>query len=80
MCIRDRLEAINGAITDFSNDEVMVNIVSSGVGGITESDINLALTTEAIVIGFNVELALLRKHLQKRKTLNSVITALFINL
>jgi translation initiation factor IF-2 len=52
--VKGSLEAINGAITDFSNDEVMVNIVSSGVGGITESDINLALTTEAIVIGFNV--------------------------
>ena len=52
--VKGSLEAINGAITDFSNDEVMVNIISSGVGGITESDINLALTTEAIVIGFNV--------------------------
>ena len=35
-------EAINGAITDFSNDEVMVNIVSSGIGDF-DSDINLAL-------------------------------------
>ena len=46
--------AINGAITDFSNDEVMVNIVSSGIGGISDSDINLALTTQAIIIDSNV--------------------------
>ena len=52
--VRGSLEAINSALHDFANDEVAVDIVSSGVGGITESDINLALTTGAIVLGFNV--------------------------
>jgi translation initiation factor IF-2 len=36
------------------NDEVQVNIISSGVGGITETDITLALTSNAVVFGFNV--------------------------
>jgi len=52
--VRGSLEAINSALNDFTTDEVAVDIVASGVGGITESDINLAITTGAIVLGFNV--------------------------
>ena len=47
-------EAIVEALTRLSTEEVIVNIVSSGVGGITESDINLAMASKAVVIGFNV--------------------------
>lgn len=52
--VRGSLEAISSSLLDIASDEVGVNIVASGVGGITESDINLALTTGAVVIGFNV--------------------------
>ncbi|MGQ9425749.1 translation initiation factor IF-2 [Gilvimarinus sp. F26214L] len=52
--VRGSLEAIQSALMDIGNEEVQVNIVSSGVGGITENDVNLALTAGAIVIGFNV--------------------------
>jgi translation initiation factor IF-2 len=52
--VRGSLEAIQSALMDIGNDEVQVNIIVSGVGGITENDINLALTSNAIVIGFNV--------------------------
>ncbi|HEY9032831.1 MAG TPA: translation initiation factor IF-2 [Pseudomonadales bacterium] len=52
--VRGSLEAIQGALQEIGNDEVNVNIVSAGVGGITESDINLALTAGAVVFGFNV--------------------------
>ena len=55
--VRGSLEAINSALHDFATDEVAVDIVASGVGGITESDINLAITTGAIVLGFNVRAA-----------------------
>jgi translation initiation factor IF-2 len=47
-------EALQDALTALSNNEVKVNIVTSGVGGINESDVNLAVASEAIVIGFNV--------------------------
>ena len=47
-------EALCEALEDISNDEVKVKIVSSGVGGITETDVNLAATSKAIIIGFNV--------------------------
>lgn len=47
-------EALADALARLSNDEVKVNIISNGVGGITESDINLAMTSSGVVIGFNV--------------------------
>ncbi len=46
-------EGLSHALTKLSTDEVRVNIVHTGVGGITESDINLALASKAVVIGFN---------------------------
>ncbi|UTW46504.1 translation initiation factor IF-2 [bacterium SCSIO 12696] len=52
--VRGSLEAIISSLADFANDEVAVEVVSSGVGGITESDMNLALTSGAVVMGFNV--------------------------
>ncbi|MEM9256579.1 MAG: translation initiation factor IF-2 [Pseudomonadota bacterium] len=52
--VRGSLEAIQSALLDLGNDEVQVNIVSGGVGGIAETDINLAVTSEAVVFGFNV--------------------------
>lgn len=47
-------EALVDALTRLSNDEVKVSIINSGVGGITESDINLAMASGGVVIGFNV--------------------------
>ncbi len=47
-------EVINNSLKKIGNEEVDVDIVSSGVGGISESDVNLAITTGARIIGFNV--------------------------
>ncbi|RLA51777.1 MAG: translation initiation factor IF-2, partial [Gammaproteobacteria bacterium] len=52
--VRGSLEAIQGALLDLGNEEVQVNIVSSGIGGITETDVNLAVTSGAVIFGFNV--------------------------
>ncbi|HWV16472.1 MAG TPA: translation initiation factor IF-2 [Cellvibrio sp.] len=52
--VRGSLEAIQSSLADIGNEEVQVNVISSGVGGITESDVNLAITTGAIIVGFNV--------------------------
>jgi translation initiation factor IF-2 len=52
--VRGSLEAVQAALLTLGNDEVKINIVSSGVGAITESDANLAVTTRSIVVGFNV--------------------------
>ncbi len=51
--VQGSYEGLSQALTKLSTDEVKVNIVHAGVGGITESDINLALASKAVVIGFN---------------------------
>ena len=52
--VRGSLEAIVTALNDVGNQEVQVNVVMSGVGGITESDASYAVTAGAVVFGFNV--------------------------
>lgn len=52
--VQGSAEALRDSLTKLSNDEVRVKIIASGVGGITESDVNLALASQAIMIGFNV--------------------------
>ena len=52
--VRGSLEAINSALMDIGNEEVQVNVVVGGVGGITETDVNLAMTSGAVIFGFNV--------------------------
>ena len=52
--VRGSLEALQGSLSELGNDEVQVKIVSGGVGGITETDANLALASNAVVFGFNV--------------------------
>jgi translation initiation factor IF-2 len=51
--VQGSYEGLSHALTKLSTPEVKVNIVHTGVGGITESDINLALASKAVVVGFN---------------------------
>ena len=52
--VRGTLEALRGSLSELGNDEVEVCVVAGGVGGITESDANLALASHAVIFGFNV--------------------------
>jgi len=52
--VRGSAEAIVAALEALGNDEVAARIIHSGVGGITESDVALAATSNAVVLGFNV--------------------------
>ncbi|VXB42130.1 translation initiation factor IF-2 [Pseudomonas sp. 8AS] len=52
--VRGSLEALQGSLSSLGNDEVQVRVVGGGVGGITESDANLALASNAVIFGFNV--------------------------
>ncbi len=52
--VQGSIEAIADSLTKLSTDEVKVNIVGSGVGGITETDASLAAASSAIIVGFNV--------------------------
>ncbi len=52
--VQGSVEALKDSLVNISSDEVKVRVVASGVGGINESDANLAVTSNAIIIGFNV--------------------------
>ena len=52
--VRGSAEAIKDSLMKLSNEEVEVDIISNSIGGITESDLNLAEASDAFVIGFNV--------------------------
>ena len=52
--VHGTMQALREALTGLSNDQIRINVIGSGVGGITESDAQLAVTSKATVIGFNV--------------------------
>ncbi len=52
--VQGSVEALRDSLTRLSTEEIKVNVVASGVGGITESDASLAQASNAIIIGFNV--------------------------
>ena len=52
--VQGSVEALRDALTRLSTEEIKVNVVASGVGGITESDASLAQASGAVIIGFNV--------------------------
>lgn len=56
------VEALSDSLLKLSNDEVKIHVIHKGVGAITETDVNLALASEAIIIGFHV-----RPNLEARK-------------
>ncbi|RQW63860.1 translation initiation factor IF-2 [Vibrio viridaestus] len=64
--VQGSVEAISDALVKLSTDEVKVNIVGSGVGGITETDATLAAASDAILLGFNV-----RADSSARKTIDA---------
>ena len=78
--VRGSLEALTSALHDFATEEVAVEIVASGVGGITESDINLALTTGAIVLGFNVRASAVARQLAEKEQIEVRYYSVIYNL
>ncbi|WP_394131142.1 translation initiation factor IF-2 [Shewanella maritima] len=64
--VQGSLEAISDSLNKLSTDEVKVNIIASGVGGLTETDATLAAASNAIMVGFNV-----RADAQARKTIEA---------
>jgi translation initiation factor IF-2 len=52
--VQGSVEALQGSLTDLATEKVKVNVIHTGVGGITENDVMLASASQAIVLGFNV--------------------------
>ncbi len=63
------LEALTDSLHKLSNDEVAVKVIASGVGGITESDVNLALASGAVMFGFNVRADAIARGLAEKEGL-----------
>jgi translation initiation factor IF-2 len=68
--VQGSLEAISDALVKLSNDEVKVEVISNGVGGITESDVHLAIASNAILIGFNVRADSSAKRLAEQESVS----------
>lgn len=66
--VQGSVEAIADALVKLSNDEVKVAIIASGVGGITESDVHLAIASNALLIGFNVRADATAKKLAEQES------------
>jgi translation initiation factor IF-2 len=65
--VRGSLEAIQSSLAELGNEEVRVNVVAGAVGGITETDVNLAITTSAVLFGFNVRADVAARRLAERE-------------
>ncbi len=68
--VQGSLEAISDAMTKLSNEEVKVEVISSGVGGITESDVHLAIASSGLLIGFNVRADASAKRLAEQESVS----------
>lgn len=68
--VQGSVEAIADALVKLSTDEVKVEMVATGVGGITESDVHLAIASSAILIGFNVRADSGAKRLVEQESVN----------
>jgi translation initiation factor IF-2 len=66
--VQGSLEAISDALVKLSTDEVKVEIIATGVGGITESDVHLAIASSGILIGFNVRAESTAKRLAEQES------------
>ncbi|WP_336365857.1 translation initiation factor IF-2 [Marinobacter sp. C2H3] len=78
--VRGSLEAITKALLDLGNDEVQVKMVSSGVGGIAETDVTLAAATNAVIFGFNVRADAASKRLVEQEGLDLRYYSIIYNL
>ena len=68
--VQGSTEALEKALTDLSTDKVNVNVIHTGVGGITENDVMLASASNAIVLGFNVRPAGQAASLAKKESVD----------
>jgi len=78
--VRGSLEAITRSLQNLGNEEVQVKIVSSGVGGIAETDISLAVATSAVIFGFNVRADNAAKRLVEQEGLDLRYYSIIYNL
>ena len=74
------LEAIIGSIKNIENEEVKINIVHESVGSINANDVNLAMTTNAFVMGFNVRADNAAKSLSEKESIEILYYSIIYDL
>ena len=67
--VQGSAEALQDALNKLSTEEIKIKLVGTGVGGITESDVNLALASKAIILGFNVRADAVARRLAEKENL-----------
>ena len=78
--VNGSVEAIIGSITKLSNSEVAIKIIHSATGGISESDVSLALASSALIIGFNVRANSSAKNIADNKKIEIRYYSIIYNL
>ncbi len=68
--VQGSIEAISDALIKLSNEEVTVQVIANGVGGITESDVHLSIASNALLIGFNVRADSSAKRLAEQESIS----------
>lgn len=67
--VQGTLKALRNSINELSNDKIIVNIISASVGNINENDVKLAITSKAILIGFNVHVVSAAREIIERENI-----------
>jgi translation initiation factor IF-2 len=78
--VQGSLEAIMNSVNKLASDEVKVNFIVSSVGGISQTDINLAMASRAIVIGFNVRAGSIARSLADKECVEVRYYSIIYNL
>ncbi|MCE2687411.1 MAG: translation initiation factor IF-2 [Rickettsiales bacterium] len=68
--VHGSVEALQGSILKLNNEEVAIKVIHGATGGITQSDVNLAVVSNAIIIGFNVRANIDAKELAENKSID----------
>ena len=65
--VQGSVEALKQSLVKLSNDEVKVSVIHASVGGVTETDVNLAKVSNAIIIAFNVRAEVIAKNIAEKE-------------
>lgn len=77
--VQGTLHALRTSINELSNDQILLNIISASVGNLNSNDVNLAITSKAILIGFNVQVVSKARELIEREHINFFYYKLIYN-
>jgi len=78
--VQGSVEAISDQMNKMANDEVKVNVVGTGVGGINESDITLSMASNAVILGFNVRAVQAAKKLAEQEGVKILYHSIIYNI